>query len=149
MKRIRIGLWEAAVVVGLLVGCGQWASSGNAGDDVPLYAFQNAVSRLWSYRDSNAAVVVNGDLSWQDPETGSTRAAYLMKFSNGIIAINDGQGDTFNLHLLLPGVTAAQARAWRELMLPIHLDGEEGGCTGEVRSGAIRGGAYLQAIGGC
>jgi len=77
---------------------------------------------------------------------GWSRVA-VSRFANGVVYIHDQGYEGSRKRLLLPGVSAMNAKLWQQKLYP---DAPlQYGCSEEWTSGVINGGAYIEQAYGC
>ena len=91
--------------------------------------------------------VIGGDVAINPSRGEGFRAAVVLKFPTGVVVIEDIGYEGFIRRVLLPGITAEQAREWRLKLYP-DLPAKEG-CSETWTTGTIRGGAFIEQSGGC
>jgi hypothetical protein len=82
------------------------------------------------------------------PRKGRSRSAFVQKIPNGVVVLKDSAFNGATVRVLLPGVTAAQAREWRRSIRSYRTSRLDG-CYEYMESGPVRGGAYIESRRGC
>jgi hypothetical protein len=94
-----------------------------------------------------AAPVIGGDITIRPPGGESSRSAVVLRLPTGVVVVEDIGYEGFTRRVLLPGVSAAQAREWRLTLypdLPVKI-----GCSESWNTGTVPGGAFIEQAAGC
>ena len=77
----------------------------------------------------------------------ASRAALILKLSNGVVVLEDVSYEGFNRRVLLPGVKLHEALGWRLKLYP-DLPAKDG-CSESWSVGVVAGGAFIEQSAGC
>ena len=94
-----------------------------------------------------SAPVLGGDIVIRPPGGESSRSAVVLRIPTGVVVVEDIGYEGFTRRVLLPGVSAAQAREWRLTLypeLPVKT-----GCSESWNTGTVPGGAFIEQAAGC
>lgn len=83
------------------------------------------------------------------PRKNVGQSAFIQKLPNGVVVIKDSAFGGSTVRMLLPGVSAAEARRWRRSIRPSTSTRRQRGCYELMGSGPVQGGAYIEMRRGC
>jgi hypothetical protein len=94
-----------------------------------------------------SAPVIGGEITVRPPGGESSRSAVVLKFSTGVVVVEDIGYEGFTRRVLLPGVSGEQALEWRLKLypnVPVKV-----GCSESWNTGIVPGGAFIEQVAGC
>ncbi|MBK5295651.1 MAG: hypothetical protein JJE40_00755 [Vicinamibacteria bacterium] len=94
-----------------------------------------------------SAPVIGGDITIRPSRGESSRAAVILRLPTGVVVVEDIGYEGFTRRVLLPGVTANQALAWRLTLYPDIP--AKAGCSESWNTGSVPGGAFIEQAAGC
>lgn len=94
-----------------------------------------------------AGPVLGGKLTRIPPGGESSSGALVLKLRSGVLVIERIGYEGFRRRVILPGVSAAQATAWRRKLYPDAP--AKMGCSESWTTGAVQGGAFIEQAAGC
>jgi hypothetical protein len=71
----------------------------------------------------------------------------LLRFPTGVVVVERIGYEGLGSRVLLPGVSAEQAREWRLKLFPDAT--ERDGCSESWKTGTVPGGAFIEQTAGC
>lgn len=90
---------------------------------------------------------IGGKITIRPPGGESSRSAVVLRFPTGVVVVEDIGYEGFTRRVLLPGVSAKQAREWRLKLypdIPVKV-----GCSESWSTGIVPGGAFIEQVAGC
>ena len=94
-----------------------------------------------------SAPAIGGEITIHPGPGEPSRRAIILKLPTGVVVHEEIGYEGFQRRVLLPGVSAEQAREWQRKLYPDIPGGD--GCSESWEAGVIPGGAYIEQGGGC
>ena len=91
--------------------------------------------------------VLGGRITRRPPGGESSSSAVVLKLPSGVLVIEQIGYEGFRRRVILPGVSADQATAWRRKLYPDAP--AKMGCSESWSTGTVRGGAFIEQTAGC
>lgn len=91
--------------------------------------------------------VLGGKITRRPPGGESSSSAVVLKLRSGVLVIEQIGYEGFRRRVILPGISVAQATAWRRKLYPDAPP--KMGCSESWSTGTVRGGAFIEQSAGC
>ena len=121
----------------------------NTGRPFPAAGLQFPSTGLQCYvrQLRGSAPIIGGEITIRPQGGESSRSAVVLRFPTGVVVVEHIGYEGVTRRVLLPGVSAEQALAWRLKLYPdVPV---RAGCSESWNTGIVPGGAFIEQAAGC